>query len=107
MQPAGTSGTAVAGRFRSTLPHRSARRRSRRPCGSPRSAPESRSSLRRGDGSCSTNPDGGAAGLDPLPLILVSAAAALGLAGSSLAGHASARGGLLFAGIDWLHLLAV
>jgi copper transport protein len=40
-------------------------------------------------------------------LWLVAGAAALSLAGSSLAGHAAARGGLLFAGIDWLHLLAV
>lgn len=44
---------------------------------------------------------------DPAALALVAAAAALALAGSSLAGHADARGGLLFAGIDWLHLLAV
>jgi copper transport protein len=40
-------------------------------------------------------------------LWLIVAAAAIALVGSSLAGHASARGGLLFAGIDWLHLLAV
>jgi methionine-rich copper-binding protein CopC/mono/diheme cytochrome c family protein/uncharacterized membrane protein len=44
---------------------------------------------------------------DPAVLGLIAAAAALALAGSSLAGHADARGGLLFAGIDWLHLLAV
>jgi copper transport protein len=40
-------------------------------------------------------------------LWLILAAAGIALVGSSLAGHASARGGLLFAGIDWLHLLAV
>jgi copper transport protein len=40
-------------------------------------------------------------------LWLIAAAAAVALAGASLAGHAAARGGLLFAGIDWLHLLAV
>lgn len=44
---------------------------------------------------------------DPLALGLVAAAAAISLAGSSLAGHASARGGLPFATIDWVHLLAV
>jgi copper transport protein len=44
---------------------------------------------------------------DPAVLGLVAAAAALALAGSSLAGHADAQGGILFAGIDWLHLLAV
>lgn len=44
---------------------------------------------------------------DRFTLWPVAGAAAIGLAGSSLAGHAAARGGLLFAGIDWLHLLAV
>jgi copper transport protein len=44
---------------------------------------------------------------DPLVLLLVVASAALALLGSSLAGHAAARGGVLFAGVDWLHLLAV
>ncbi len=44
---------------------------------------------------------------DPALLWLVAVAAALSLGGSSLAGHASSRGGLLFAGVDWLHLLAV
>ena len=44
---------------------------------------------------------------DPVVLWLVMAAAAVALLGSSLAGHAAARGGLLFAGVDWLHLLAV
>ena len=44
---------------------------------------------------------------DPATLALVAAAAALGLAGSSLAGHADARGGIPFAGVDWLHLVAV
>ena len=44
---------------------------------------------------------------DPPFLGLVACAAALSLAGSSLAGHAASRGGLLFAGVDWLHLLAV
>ena len=44
---------------------------------------------------------------DPTFLWLVAAAAALSLAGSSLAGHAASRGGLLFAGVDWMHLLAV
>jgi copper transport protein len=47
------------------------------------------------------------AGGDRVALWLVAAAAAVALAGSSLAGHAAASGGLLFAGIDWLHLLAV
>jgi copper transport protein len=51
------------------------------------------SSVRRGD--------------DRLALWMVAGAGAIALAGSSLAGHAAARGGLLFAGIDWLHLLAV
>ena len=44
---------------------------------------------------------------DPTFLWLVAAAGALSLAGSSLAGHAASRGGLLFAAVDWLHLLAV
>jgi copper transport protein len=44
---------------------------------------------------------------DPASLWLVAAAAAVGLAGSSLAGHASAQGGILFAAVDWVHLLAV
>ena len=44
---------------------------------------------------------------DPATLWLVAAAAAVGLAGSSLAGHASAEGGILFAAVDWVHLLAV
>ena len=44
---------------------------------------------------------------DRLALWMVGGAGAVALAGSSLAGHAAARGGLLFAGIDWLHLLAV
>jgi len=44
---------------------------------------------------------------DPAALGLVAVAAALTLAGSSLAGHAAARGGIAFAAIDWLHLLAV
>ena len=44
---------------------------------------------------------------DPTFLWLVAASAAASLAGSSLAGHASSRGGLLFAAVDWLHLLAV
>jgi methionine-rich copper-binding protein CopC/mono/diheme cytochrome c family protein len=44
---------------------------------------------------------------DPAFLGMVAAAAALSLAGSSLAGHAASRGGLLFAGVDWLHLIAV
>jgi putative copper export protein len=44
---------------------------------------------------------------DAIMLRLVSAAAAIALAGSSLAGHAAARGGPLFGGIDWLHLMAV
>jgi putative copper export protein/mono/diheme cytochrome c family protein len=44
---------------------------------------------------------------DPAILGLVAAGAAVALAGSSLAGHADARGGFLFAGIDWLHLVAV
>ncbi len=44
---------------------------------------------------------------DPTFLWLVVVSAAASLAGSSLAGHASSRGGLLFAGVDWLHLLAV
>jgi copper transport protein len=44
---------------------------------------------------------------DPAILWLVAMAAAVALAGSSLAGHASAAGGILFAAIDWVHLLAV
>jgi copper transport protein len=44
---------------------------------------------------------------DPATLWLVAIAAAIGLAGSSLAGHASAGGGILFAAVDWVHLLAV
>ncbi|HLE89340.1 MAG TPA: copper resistance protein CopC [Candidatus Limnocylindria bacterium] len=40
-------------------------------------------------------------------LVLMVASGAISLAGSSLAGHAAARGGLLFAAIDWAHLLAV
>ena len=44
---------------------------------------------------------------DPAVLWLVAVAAALALAGSSLGGHAAARGGIAFAAIDWLHLLAV
>ena len=44
---------------------------------------------------------------DPAILGLVAAAAAFALAGSSLGGHADARGGVLFAGVDWLHLMAV
>jgi putative copper resistance protein D len=44
---------------------------------------------------------------DRVALMLVAAAAAVALAGASLAGHAASRGGLLFAGIDWLHLVAV
>jgi copper transport protein len=44
---------------------------------------------------------------DPAVLWLTAAAAALALAGSSLGGHAAARGGIAFAAIDWLHLLAV
>jgi copper transport protein len=44
---------------------------------------------------------------DPATLWLVAIAAAVGLAGSSLAGHASAGGGILFAAVDWVHLLAV
>lgn len=44
---------------------------------------------------------------DVTMLWLVSGPAAIALAGSSLAGHAAARGGPLFAGADWLHLLAV
>ncbi|MDP9467224.1 MAG: copper resistance protein CopC, partial [Chloroflexota bacterium] len=44
---------------------------------------------------------------DPAFLGLLGVAAAVSLAGSSLAGHAAASGGLLFAGVDWLHLLAV
>jgi putative copper export protein/methionine-rich copper-binding protein CopC/mono/diheme cytochrome c family protein len=44
---------------------------------------------------------------DPATLWLVASAAAIGLAGSSLAGHAAARGGVLFAAVDWVHLLAV
>ncbi len=43
---------------------------------------------------------------DPAVLWLVAAASALALAGSSLAGHAAARG-IAFAAIDWMHLLAV
>jgi copper transport protein len=46
-------------------------------------------------------------GDDRLALWMVGGAGAIALAGSSLAGHAAARGGLPFAGIDWLHLLAV
>lgn len=43
-----------------------------------------------------------------LPILwLVVAASAMALAGSSLAGHAAARGGIAFAALDWLHLLAV
>ena len=44
---------------------------------------------------------------DRIGLWVVVAAGAVALAGTSLAGHASARGGIPFAGIDWLHLLAV
>lgn len=44
---------------------------------------------------------------DPLVLGLVAATAALALAGSSLAGHPDAKGGIPFAAVDWLHLLAV
>ena len=44
---------------------------------------------------------------DPVVLWSVAIAAALSLAGSSLAGHAASRGGLPFAAVDWLHLLAV
>ena len=40
-------------------------------------------------------------------LLLVLAAAALSLLGSSLAGHAASLGGPLFGAFDWLHLLAV
>lgn len=46
-------------------------------------------------------------GRDRIGLWLISAAGGLTLAGTSLAGHASARGGLPFAAIDWLHLVAV
>jgi copper transport protein len=46
-------------------------------------------------------------GDDRPALLMVGGAGAIALAGSSLSGHAAARGGLLFAGIDWLHLLAV
>lgn len=45
--------------------------------------------------------------LDRIALWLVAAASGVSLAGASLAGHAAAEGGLLFAAIDWLHLLAV
>jgi copper transport protein len=44
---------------------------------------------------------------DPAILRLIAGAAAAALAGSSLAAHASARGGILFAAVDWVHLLAV
>ena|GEM_PF-744744 len=40
-------------------------------------------------------------------LALVMLSAALGLAGSSLAGHAASTGGPIFAAFDWLHLVAV
>lgn len=40
-------------------------------------------------------------------LIIVLAAMAASLAGSSLAGHAAALGGPLFAVVDWLHLISV
>ena len=45
--------------------------------------------------------------IDGITLLVVAGAAGLALAGSSLAGHAAARGGLGFAAIDWLHLVAV
>jgi copper transport protein len=44
---------------------------------------------------------------DQFWLGLVAAAGAMALAGNSLAGHAAARGGILFAAIDWVHLAAV
>jgi copper transport protein len=40
-------------------------------------------------------------------LLLVALAAAISLAGSSLASHAASVGGLLFGAFDWLHLVAV
>src|SRR5438445_897017 len=40
-------------------------------------------------------------------LLLVACAAAISLAGSSLASHAASTGGLLFGAFDWLHLEAV
>ncbi len=46
-------------------------------------------------------------GRDRLGLWLVAVAGGLSLLGTSLAGHASARGGLPFAAVDWLHLVAV
>ena len=44
---------------------------------------------------------------DRIWLWLVGAGGAVALAGASLAGHASARGGIPFAAIDWVHLVAV
>ena len=40
-------------------------------------------------------------------LMIVLGAAAASLAGSALAGHASALGGPIFAAVDWLHLISV
>jgi len=44
---------------------------------------------------------------DRIALWLVAVASAMALAGTSLAGHAAARGGPLFAALDWIHLVAV
>ena len=44
---------------------------------------------------------------EPAVLVLVAIAAAIALAGSSLASHAASAGGPLFGFFDWLHLVAV